>query len=384
MRITIVIGGLAGGGAERVCVNLANAWIVRGWPVTILTVSQNSASPAYTIDQRVQRRDLGWPRLANSAELNHTSIAPVLRLLDRAACCELIAEIPLLAMLRHAILASRPAVVVAHIDMTNIRVLAAMSETGVPVVACEHTDTTQFSIGKWQRARQVFYRQARAVVAPHPTIAEWLSQGGASAFAIPNPLIAPAPIRMERNGGRRRVVTLTRLSPEKRPGLLVRAFASIAGEFPEWDLEIYGDGPLRESIAALGNQLAPKQIHLRGFVTVAYDILRGADLFVSASWLEGFGNAIWEALACGVPVLAMECGAPVRSLVRDGIDGVIVKENSVSALASELAFLMRDDTARRALAARAAEVLARFSIESSLEKWDALLGDVVRQVRRSA
>src|SRR5436190_20826834 len=99
MRITIVIGGLSGGGAERVCVNLANAWIVRGWAVTILTVSQNSASPAYTIDQRVQRRDLGWPRWPNSEELNATSIAPVLRGLDRAGCLELTAELPLMAML---------------------------------------------------------------------------------------------------------------------------------------------------------------------------------------------------------------------------------------------------------------------------------------------
>jgi hypothetical protein len=66
MRITTVIGGLTGGGADRVCANLANAWMVRGRHVTILTVAPNSRAPAYSIDPRVELRDLGSPRIIAS------------------------------------------------------------------------------------------------------------------------------------------------------------------------------------------------------------------------------------------------------------------------------------------------------------------------------
>jgi glycosyltransferase involved in cell wall biosynthesis len=170
-----------------------------------------------------------------------------------------------------------------------------------------------------------------------------------------------------------------RLSPEKRPDLLVRAFAIIAGDFPEWDLEIYGVGPMLEELMEMVDELAPGRIQLRDFTDTPYEVLGGADLFASASWVEGFGNAIWEALACGVPVVAMECGAAVRSLVREGIDGLIVDSDEPKALASALASLMGNDEARQAMAARAPEVIKRFSIESVLEKWDALLGDVVSQ-----
>ena len=376
MRITLVIAGLHGGGAERVCINLANAWTARGNQVTLLTVSQNRAQPAYTLDPRVQRRDLGWPRLANSAELNHTSIAPLLRLLDRGGCSELIAEIPLLATLRHAILATRPSVVVAHIDMTNIRGLAALPETGIPVIACEHTDTSQISIGRWQSVRGVLYRRAAAVVAPHRRIAEWLAGDGARAFTIPNPLVTPPPRDFKLTRKRPRLVTLTRLSQEKRPALFVRAFATIAHAFPDWDFDVYGEGPLRASLADLIDELTPGRIQLHGFTTAPYDILRQADLFVSTSWVEGFGNSIWEALACGVPVVAMEAGAPIRSLVRDGIDGLIVSQNDIKALASALASLMGDENKRRSFAVRAPEVVKRFSIETSLKAWDQLLDEV--------
>jgi glycosyltransferase involved in cell wall biosynthesis len=380
MRITIVVAGLLGGGAERVCVNLANAWVARGRHVTILTVSQNSAAPAYDIDPRVERRDIGWPRGAHSKELNARAIAPVLRGLERAGCNELISQVALLAMFRYAILATLPDVVVPHIDLTNVRVLAAMHETGVPVIACEQTDSEQVYLGRLQSAREALYRHAYAVVAPHPTIAAWLAGRGAAACSIPNPLVAPPPLRVERTGERRRLVTLSRLSPEKRPALLVRAFASIASDFPEWDLEIYGDGPLRASLEGLAEELAPGgRILFRGFSTDPYGVLGSADLFVSSSWVEGFGNAIWEALACGVPVVAMDAGAPVRSLVRDGVDGLIVRIDSASGLACALASLMGDDARRNAFAARAPEVLTRFPIESSLRAWDALLYDVTAQ-----
>jgi glycosyltransferase involved in cell wall biosynthesis len=316
---------------------------------------------------------MGWPRGANAGELTAAVVATLSRGLELAGCLELIDEISLITMLRHAILATAPDLVVSHLDMTNVRTLAALQETGLPVIACEHTDTTQVSLGRWQNARRALYRGAAAVVAPHPVIADWLRRCGAPATAIPNPLMAPPPANIELNRSRRRLVSLTRLSPEKRPALLVRAFASIAGEFPDWDLAIYGNGPLRKPLGSLVGELAPGRIHLHGFIDDAYAILRSADLFVSSSWVEGFGNGIWEALACGVPVVATECGAPVRSLVRDGIDGVIVRSRGISALAAALDSLMGNDARRMSFAARAPEILNRFPMEASLELWEQLI-----------
>jgi glycosyltransferase involved in cell wall biosynthesis len=162
------------------------------------------------------------------------------------------------------------------------------------------------------------------------------------------------------------------LSSEKRPEFLVRSFASVAPDFPEWDLEIYGLGPQRNFLEHLVEKLARDRVHFHGFTNEPYEVLANADLFVSASRIEGFGNAIWEALACGVPVVAMDAGPPVRALVRHGIDGVIVSQQTMAALANALAELMGDDTKRRAYASRAPEVLERFPFESALEKWDDL------------
>lgn len=372
MRITLVIGGLGGGGAERVCVNLANCWVERGHHVTILTVF-HTATPAYAIDARVQRRSVDWPRLPRHGELNATAIAPVVRGLKQAGCeLQLTPDLALFALLRDRILAQKPDVVVSHMDVTNLRVLVAMHETKVPVIACEHTDATRISIGWWQSVRAALLPRARFVVTPHAASAAWFSKYDVEVVRIPNPLIPPCGLRVEQNGHRRRLVSLSRLSADKRPDLSINAFASIAGDFPDWDFEIYGDGPMRATVAGMIEKLAPGRIQLHGFTSNPYDVLTGADLFVSTSWVEGFGNSIWEAMACGVPVVATEAGTTIRALVRDRVDGMI-SNDTVPALARDLATLMRDDFRRAAMAERAREVVDRFSFAESLASWDEVL-----------
>jgi len=374
MRITIVIAGLGGGGAERITVNLANAWATRGYQPTILTISQHSRPSAYTIDAAVILRDIGWRRVATDDELNAFVVDPILHGLQSNGCNELITDLTLLALLRNAILDTAPDVVISLIDQTNVRVLAAVANLNLPVIVCEVTDARRVLFRGLQRARDVFYRQAAAVVAPDPVIAKWFAARGARATAIHNPLVAPVALVPVNNGSRRRVVTLSRLSIEKRADWLLRAFASIADGFPDWDLEIYGLGPQRNTLEHLAEDLAPPgRIRICGFSKDPYRVLAGADVFVSASWVEGFGNAIWEAMACGVPVIAMEAGPSVRRIVRHGIDGVIVSQNSVGGLAVALERLLHDEVERKNFAARAPEVVSRFSMPAALKQWDELL-----------
>ena len=377
MRITLVIAGLGGGGAERVVVNLVNAWSTCGYEPTILTISQNTIPPAYAIEPGVALRDIGWPRWARDYELNHTAIAPIMRGLQTARCPELVYDIRMLALLRYAILDTKPAVVLSFIDQTNVRVLAAMHETNVPVIVCEVTDARYVWIGMWQHGREMLYPRAAAVVAPDPVIAEWFAARGNRALAIHNPLVAPAAPVCAPRGPRRRVVTVSRLSHEKQPDLLLLAFARIAQRYPEWDLEFYGDGPMRNTLEHMAEDLAPPgRIKICGFSNDPYGALSGADIFVSASRIEGFGNAIWEALAAGLPVVAIDAGPSVRRMVRHAVDGLIVNHNNVPSLAAALERLLGNEAERKTFASRAPEVLERFSMQSALRQWDKLLRSV--------
>src|SRR6185369_1973320 len=253
----------------------------------------------------------------------------------------------MLALLRFAILRTEPDVVVSFITQTNVRVLAALHESKVPVIVCEVTDARRLHMRDWQRPREMYYRNAAHVVATDPAIAEWLSARGAKASSIHNPLVAPATAVSPQKKTRKRVITMSRLSMEKRVEWLVRAFAWIAERYPDWDLEIYGQGPQRNFLEHLAEDLAPPgRIRICGFSFDAYRVLAGADIFVSASWIEGYGNSIWEALACGVPVIAIDAGPSIAKLVRHEIDGLVINGDGVPELAAALERLMSDEVER--------------------------------------
>jgi|SRR5688572_6076553 len=374
MRITLVIAGLGGGGAERVAVNLANAWSIRGYRPTLLTISQNSIPPAYTIDDGVEVRDVGWPRRAREYELNAKAAAPILRGLYANDSDVLVQDITMLALLRFAILRTEPNVVLSFITQTNVRVLASLHESNVPVIVCEVTDARRLYLRDWPRPRDMFYRHAAHVVATDPVIAEWFTGRGARAVSIHNPLEAPAaPIRSDRTA-RKRVITLSRLSSEKRVEWLLRAFAALAERYPDWDLEVYGLGPQQNFLEHLAEDLAPPgRIRICGFSDDAYRVLGDADIYVSASWIEGFGNSIWEALACGVPVIAIDAGPSIGRLVRHEVDGLVVRDNSVAGLTAALERMMGNEVERKKFASHAREVIKRFSMQAALQQWEELL-----------
>lgn len=130
-----------------------------------------------------------------------------------------------------------------------------------------------------------------------------------------------------------------RLVRVKRVDLLLSAFANIAGERPNWDVLVVGDGPLR---AALTEQLSTnlrKRVHWLGFqndpATVA-SLQRGADVCVLPSDYEPWGVIINEAAASGLALVVSDMVGAAAELVRDGVNGRVFPSGNCDELTSAL------------------------------------------------
>jgi glycosyltransferase involved in cell wall biosynthesis len=164
------------------------------------------------------------------------------------------------------------------------------------------------------------------------------------------------------------VATLGRLAPEKSVDLILDAAAVVFDRAPMARLLVIGGGPseaeLRARAAAFGGR-----VHLTGALPrlEALARLRGADLFAFASRTETQGLVLAEALAAGLPAVAVE-GPGVADSVRDGVDGRIVAAEPAAAraerLGEALAELVADATERARMAERATEDAGRFALAS--------------------
>lgn len=359
-HLMIVIHSLQGGGAERVAVDLGAYWVARGYRVTLVTQA-GAGGDAYALHPDVRRVVLG------------TAGGSVGRVRG------LLANLRRVHRLRRLIRRERPDIVLGM--MTTSSVLAVIAARNLPcrVIATEHTHPPSQNLPPmWLRLRCWAYPRAAAVVALTKGTAAWIERNvpGSHLSVIPNavrwPLDAGEPIlEVPDRAGRRRLLAVGRLHRQKGFDLLVRAFASIAALFPDWDLVILGEGPEREMLQS--------QIHASG-MTVRISLpgragnigqwYEASDLYVLSSRVEGLSNTLLESMASGLAAVAFDCETGPREVVRDGIDGVLVRPaEDWEALAAHLSDLMAHPDLREAYARRAIDVRDRFSTARIMAMW---------------
>jgi GalNAc-alpha-(1->4)-GalNAc-alpha-(1->3)-diNAcBac-PP-undecaprenol alpha-1,4-N-acetyl-D-galactosaminyltransferase len=357
--VLMLIGSLAGGGAERAMTELANFLIGRGWQVEIVTFDAQRGHDLYLLDPKVRRHHV---------EVLAQPSSTLLRL---------VANVRRIAAIRSELRARRPDVALAFMETANVLLVLSTRGLQTPAVVAERTDPAMNTgvAAPWRIARRVLYRRAAAVVAQTTAAAQWLRQECAvQPIVIGNALrpLPPPPASREPL-----VLSVGRLVHQKGFDLLLRAFKATRLSFPEWRLAIVGDGPLRHCLEAQTEQLGLRAVV--DFAGQRADIEQWyarASIVAQASRLEGFPNAVLEAMGMGAAVVSTDCRSGPRELITDEANGVLVPVDDLGAFAAALCSLMGDSDRRHRLGTAALAVRERFSSQRILSRWEALLNQL--------
>jgi glycosyltransferase involved in cell wall biosynthesis/SAM-dependent methyltransferase len=221
-----------------------------------------------------------------------------------------------------------------------------------------------------RRFRRLADRMSDIVIANSAAVRDaWIEENPrlrGRVAVVPNgirlPDVEPAPPPA---AGRLRVVCVASLIHLKGHAVLVEALALLAGR-DDWTVDLVGDGPEREAIEArLGELGLSDRVTLHGSMEAhaVHALVRSSDIAVLPSLTEGLPNAVMEAMAHGVPVVASDVGG-VRDLLGSGA-GIVVPAEAPEPLADGLAALL-DDAGRRASAGAIGrrEIEQRYSVEA--------------------
>jgi GalNAc-alpha-(1->4)-GalNAc-alpha-(1->3)-diNAcBac-PP-undecaprenol alpha-1,4-N-acetyl-D-galactosaminyltransferase len=350
---------------------LTRGFLNRGHDVSIITFFPATAD-FYEVPQGADRIALGINQ--NSPTAFHGVYNNVKRL----------------RILRRTIESTAPDVVISHIHRTNVITLLALRRLSVPIIVVEHNEPGMSTVRRgWDRLRRVTYPGAQKLVSVSHGVDNHFTWLPASKRAvIHNPITMDGCYRAEKglsndlSYGARLITAMGRLTAQKGFDLLLSAFSLIAHKYPDWKLIVIGDGELRLGLETLRDDLSlAGRVDFVGLLSEPMRLLKSSQLFVMASRFEGFPYAALEAMACGLPVIYTDCPSGPREIISHGVDGVLVPNGDVNALATAMDRLLSDKNERRRLGERATEVVDRFGLERIIDQWEDLLTNGASKTR---
>jgi glycosyltransferase involved in cell wall biosynthesis len=168
------------------------------------------------------------------------------------------------------------------------------------------------------------------------------------------------------------IVTLANIRRVKGLDVLIEAFSSVASSIPEARLVIAGKVLEPETMCALQVQVSAlglvDRVLFPGPLTNPFPLLDQADLFVLPSRSEGFSNALLEAMACGLPIVATSVGGNAEAVL-DRRTGFIVAPEQPREMAQRMQELLSNRPLARLFGQQArVRVIQQFSMESMMER----------------
>lgn len=347
------------GGAERVLCILTSALAARGHSVTLLSFDDGSGEPFYSLDERVRRIRLSIGDAARPARLAET--------------------VARMRALRRTIRAEAPDVVIGFTPSIYVPMAFALVGIGVPLVGSEHNVPDRYSS---RRVQTLVTLMAAPLITRFTVLSEQIRQTYPSAIArrmvpITNPVPPLADPPAPEAPRALRILNVGRLVDQKDQATLLRAFAQVAPQHPDWTLRIVGEGILRSELQAMRTAMGLQtRVEIPGASRDIEQEYAGAAIFALSSLFESFGLVTVEAMQHGLPVVAFADCPGTEELVLDGETCLMAPAtpDRATSFAKSLDRLMTDEALRHRLGAGGQErVAGKYDPEAICDTWEGLL-----------
>ena len=362
MKIIYLLASLGSGGAERVVSLLANRMCEDGHDIQIVCLKYNDVY--YTLHDRIK------------------VVAATVHASNR---------IMELFWLRKYIQKEKPDVVIPFTEGVYCFTILALLGTRIPIIASERLDPAAMSLPRKFLKRLLLPYADWLVVQTESIKAYFPKRIQKKTSVIYNPVNDEAfeNPRMDsrvqssnaassvQSSKQNRIISVARLYPQKNQKMMIEAFAKIADEFPDWQLVIFGEGPLRSSLELLVKSLQLEgRVLLPGRTEHVIEELRKSKFFCLSSDYEGMSNSMIEAICVGLPVVSTKVSG-TEELVTNGVDGFLVGVRKVDELTTVFRRLLLDESLRIKMGINCMKKSSLFSLDSIVEQWKSLINEVI-------
>lgn len=175
----------------------------------------------------------------------------------------------------------------------------------------------------------------------------------------------------------KRVIAVGRLSAEKGYDRLLKIWKRVSPQHQDWSLEFFGDGKLHSMLTNMIHDLQLLNVTINPPTPHISEEYSKSAICVMTSHFEGFPLVLLEAIRHGLPCIAFDCPFGPASIIKDGICGYLIEENSIEQYAQKLSLLMDQEDIWKSLSKEAIKRGEDFSVETVMNRWRQLFEDLV-------
>lgn len=162
------------------------------------------------------------------------------------------------------------------------------------------------------------------------------------------------------------ILNVGRLTKDKQQELLINIWNQI-GFHGGWKLWIVGDGELKEKLEA--QAMKSKNVELFPATKNISEYYKKASLFAFTSRMEGFGMVLLEAMSYGVPCISFDCPSGPRDIIKDGRNGILVRQGDIEEYKNRLEGILNNDENLTEYSREARRTVMNWNTEKIIEKW---------------
>lgn len=219
---------------------------------------------------------------------------------------------------------------------------------------------------KWIREK-TFPHSYKVIALTQDSHSEYLKINSPSVH-IPNAITIP--IKESSKLLHKKLVAVGRLTNQKGFDNLLKAWKIVSREYPDWTLEIVGDGPDKKALMNLSDTLGINNVIFYGNSSNVQERYQSASGFVLSSRYEGFGLVIVEAMAHGLPCISFACQSGPNELIEDEVNGYLVDDQNIEELARKIQkYIALDYEKKIAMSIAAKQTSQRFLPENIIAQW---------------
>ena len=197
---------------------------------------------------------------------------------------------------------------------------------------------------------------------------EWKTK---KCIAIPNP-VCFAPF-YHNALTQKRAIAVGRQVYEKGFDLLLAIWKQVVADYPDWILDVYGEKDQELGLEKLAKELhLEKNVHFHAPVLSIFEKYKEASVFLMTSRHEGFGMALIEAMACGLPCIAFDCPTGPREIIENGKNGFLIPMFDQNEYAIKVKEILENKDLRLQKGNQALQSVERFKLDVVMQQWDDL------------